>query len=328
MLRWMRQAIAERRAGLLTYGITPPKKSFEEAKRREVARRQLERIAKLPVDGLVIYDLQDESTRTDAARPFPFMETVDPVDYGLDYLAALKVPKIVYRCVAPRSLHDLRGNLARLDTAGGLTVLVGAASRTQVARTRLPEAYALCRDELPTMPVGGVVIAERHQAKGGEERRLLEKAAAGCSFFVSQAVYSPGASKDLLSDLYYCCAEEGQAVPPILVTLSPCGSRKTLEFLGWLGISVPRWLENELLHARDILQTSVDLCCEVFADLSTFARAKGIPLGCNVESVSLKKEEIEASVELLERVARLLGRDTSPKAYPATVANTKLDGSR
>ncbi|MEO6598375.1 MAG: 5,10-methylenetetrahydrofolate reductase [Polyangiaceae bacterium] len=296
----------------MTYGITPPKRSFDEARRREVAARQRERIAGLPVDGVVIYDLQDESTRTDAARPFPFMETVDSVEYGFDYLGELRLPKVVYRCVAPRETAELRASLARVEAAGGLTVLVGAAARTQPARTRLSEAYAICREELPQLPVGGVAIAERHEAKGGEERRLIEKMAAGCSFFVSQAVYAPAASKNLLSDLYYRCAEDGRAVPPLLVTLSPCGSRKTLEFLRWLGISVPRWLENELLHAHDILQTSVDLCCQVFSELLEFARAKDIPLGCNVESVSLKKEEIEASVELVHRVAQLLGRAASP----------------
>lgn len=310
----MRQAIAERRAGLVTYGITPPKKSFDEARRREVAARQTERIAGLPVDGVVIYDLQDESTRTDAMRPFPFMETVDSVEYGFDYLGALLLPKVVYRCVAPRELGELRASLARVEAEGGLTVLVGAAARTQPARTKLPEAYALCRDELPQLPLGGVVIAERHEAKGGEERRLIDKMAAGCSFFVSQAVYSPAASKDLLSDLHYRCAESARAVPPILVTLSACGSLKTLEFLRWLGISVPRWLENELLHAQNILQTSVELCCQVFSDLLDFARSKDIPLGCNVESVSLKKEEIEASVELVRRVAHLLGREASPQS--------------
>jgi hypothetical protein len=222
--------------------------------------------------------------------------------------------------VAPRALDELSASLARVDREGGLTVLVGAASRSQPALTRLPEAYSLCREQLPQLPIGGVVIAERHEAKGGEDRRLLEKVAAGCSFFVSQAVYSPVASKNLLSDLYYRGAEANQPLPSILVTLSPCGSRKTLEFLGWLGISVPRWLENELLHARDILQTSVDLCCEVFEDLASFAQAKGIPLGCNVESVSLRKEEIEASVELLRRVARLLGRDTTPRPASAAAA--------
>ena len=43
-------------------------------------------------------------------------------------------------------------------------------------------------------------------------------------------------------------------------------------------------------------------------------RAKGIPLGCNVESVSLKKEEegIEASVELLRRVAQMPAATVAP----------------
>lgn len=302
----MRQAIADRRPGLLTYGITPPKRSFDESRRREVAARQCERIAGLPVDGVLIYDLQDESTRTDVTRPFPFIETVDSVEYGYDYLGALRLPKIVYRCVAPREPAELRASLAQVDAQDGLTVLVGAASRTQPARTKLSEAYAQCRAELPQLPLGGVLIAERHEAKGGEERRLLEKVAAGCSFFVSQAVYSATASKNLLSDLHYRAAEADRPVPPILITLSPCGSQKTLEFLRWLGISVPRWLENELLHAKDILETSVELCCQVFVDLLDFARSKGIPLGCNVESVSLKKEEIEASVELVRRIAQLL----------------------
>src|ERR1700759_551488 len=178
----MRQAIAERRAGLLTYGITPPKRSFDETRRREVAARQRQRIAGLPVDGVLIYDLQDESTRTDVTRPFPFIETIDSVDYGFDYLGTLPLPKIVYRCVAPREPAELRASLARVDAEDGLTVLVGAASRAQPARTKLSEAYARCRAELPHLPLGGVLIAERHEAKGGEDRRLLDKVAAGCSF--------------------------------------------------------------------------------------------------------------------------------------------------
>src|SRR5207247_6996732 len=61
----------------------------------------------------------------------------------------------------------------------------------------------------------------------------------------------------LLSDLHYRCTRDGIAVPPVLVTLSPCGSLKTLEFMRWLGVSVPRWLENDLKHSADILESSV-----------------------------------------------------------------------
>ena len=54
----------------LTYGITPLKASFTEERKREVAALQCARIQRLPVDALVVYDLQDESSRTDAERPF------------------------------------------------------------------------------------------------------------------------------------------------------------------------------------------------------------------------------------------------------------------
>ncbi len=89
-----------------------------------------------------------------------------------------------------------------------------------------------------------MLIAERHEARGAEDERVLAKVAQGCSFFITQAVYSLTASKNVLSDLYYRCRGANCPVPPVLVTLSPCGSKKTLEFLAWLGtdraMTVPR----------------------------------------------------------------------------------------
>jgi hypothetical protein len=72
----------------------------------------------------------------------------------------------------------------------------------------------------------------------------------------------------------------------------------------WLGIAFPRWLENELRFAADPLSKSLDLCERIFAEVWDYAREKGIPLGVNVESVSIRKTEIEASVELLRLLRR------------------------
>jgi hypothetical protein len=38
-----------------------------------------------------------------------------------------------------------------------------------------------------------------------------------------------------------------------MLTLTVCGSVETIKFMKWLGISIPRWLENDLSHASDIL---------------------------------------------------------------------------
>src|SRR5580765_688489 len=43
---------------------------------------------------------------------------------------------------------------------------------------------------------------------------------------------------------------------PIVFTFTVVGSLKTLEFLTWLGVDVPRWIQNELLHSDDVLTTS------------------------------------------------------------------------
>ena len=71
----------------------------------------------------------------------------------------------------------------------------------------------------------------------------------------------------------------------------------------WLGISVPKWLENDLVHSRDILQKSVDFCEQSWLELKRFADEKGIPVGCNIESVAIRKVEVDASIELLRRIS-------------------------
>lgn len=78
-------------------------------------------------------------------------------------------------------------------------------------------------------------------------------------------------------------------------------------FMQWLGIAFPRWLENELRFATDPLVKSLELCERTFAELWDYAHEKGVPLGVNVESVSIRKTEIEASMELLQRLRQRMG---------------------
>lgn len=306
----MLSLLQQNRAGILTYGITPPKRSYGPDKLAEVAHRQTARIRQLPVDALVVYDIQDESLRTNVERPFPYSPCIEPANYAFDFLAGLQLPKIVYRSVASLSRSELSASLRSVSSHAGLAVLVGAASRMQTPALTLDAAYDVARQSHPELPIGGVLIAERHERRHAEHERALQKMDAGCRYFISQAVYSVVATKNLLSDFFYLCQEKERPMPPVLVTLSPCGSLRTLEFMRWLGVAVPRWLENDLRHSKDILQTSIDVCVSVLEDLQDFAVARGIPLGCNVESVSLSKVEIDASTELVARAARCLGRQS------------------
>lgn len=296
--------------GIRLYGIAPPKRATEPERLREIAGQQVARLRALEPDGLVVYDIQDEPGRDGQARPFPFLPTVDPEDYAYGALAELAIPKIVYRCVSTgsRELFSSWVDSIREGTERRLSVLVGA-PRGRAGSPALPltEAYALAR-AAPNLVLGGIAIAERHAAKEDEQQRVLAKQEAGCRFFITQSVYDAASTKSLLSDYALLLAARGRAPAPIVLTFSPCGSVRTLELMKWLGISFPRWLENELRHSDDTLERSIDLCESVFTDVQSYAREKRLPIGINVESVSIRKAEVEASVELYRRLsARLSG---------------------
>lgn len=289
----------------LTYAIAPPNRTTPVERRREIAATQSARISRLPIDALLVYDVQDEAARNGAPRPFPFIAKVDPLSYAFDELQIGALPRVVYRAVVEQDEPSLRGWLEGLHARGGLAVLVGAPSRTMPAALTLPRAFSLCRSHAPGLSFGGVLIPERHHTSGTEDARVWAKVQQGCRFFVSQTVWSVSATKRLLQDLRVRAELEGEEPPPILLTFSPCGSAQTLEFLEWLGVHLPASMKRELLSARDMLARSVELATETFDEIRAFAAELGLNVGCNVESVSSRAEEVEASVELVYRIDRL-----------------------
>ena len=297
------EKIKNRESGIILYGITPPKKGTEPNKIQEIAARQIQRLETQKVDGLILYDIQDETSRTTEERPFPFMATLDSFSYSKDYLNSLPIPKIIYRSVGKYSKQVLSQFLIDASANDYLTVFVGAPSKSQDVTMSMNDAYQLKAEINNDLLLGGVTIPERHQAKGDEHIRVYDKISKGCSFFVSQGVYDVNASKNFLSDYYYYGKEQNIPLVPILFTLTPCGSLKTLKFMKWLGISIPKWLENDLVHSEDILQKSVDYSHQTWLELKSFADEKGIPIGCNIESVAIRKVEVDASIELLRRVS-------------------------
>jgi len=295
--------------GFRFYGIAPPKLSTDPDRLREIAVQQLSRIRGLAPDALVVYDIQDEPGRNGEVRPFPFLPTVAPEAYAHGALRELSIPKIVYRSIGAQSREVFSRWLDTVRVAPDpqLSVFVGAPrGRAATSGLSLTEAYALVRGA-SNLVLGGIAIAERHVAKEDEHQRMLAKQDAGCRFFITQSVYDAASSKSLLSDYALSLHASGRPPAPVVLTFSPCGSVRTLEFMKWLGISFPRWLENELRHSADTLERSIDLCESVFIDVQEYAREKHLPIGINVESISIQKAEVEASVELYRRLSTRLG---------------------
>ncbi len=292
----------------LLFALTPPRLSTTPEEAQEIADITFERLERLDVDGLILYDIDDETDRNPEERPFPFVPTMDPADYLDRHLEAWHTPVVVYRATAKYGEQDLRDWIGSQDTAKRMAVFVGASSREKRVVTTLRRAQELRTEVNPDLLLGAVAIPERHARKDDEHLRLAAKQEAGCSFFVTQVVYDVNAAKNLVSDYAYECRDRGLDPVPIVFTFSVCGSMKTLEFLRWLGVDVPRWIENDLRHANDTLDTSLEQSEATALELISFCRHMRVPFGINVESVSIRKVEIEASVRLAERLRSKLAR--------------------
>jgi hypothetical protein len=305
--------ILSRSPGIRLYGIAPPKRAIGSDALHALVEAQVARISALAADGLVVYDIEDESSRTDVPRPFPFLPTIDAATYADSTLRDLGMPKIIYRPVArfDRAAFESTMHAEAVRADERFTVLVGSPSRAALSEgVLLRDAYRIAKDVAPSLLVGGIAIAERHGHGFVEHDRMIEKMDRGCRFFVTQAVYDVTSTKSLISDLAILLDRDDREPVPVIVTFSPCGSAKTLDFMRWLGIAFPRWLENDLRRSHDILETSVALAIRIGEELVEYAREHRIPLGINIESVSVRKAEIDASVELFHALSARMNRSS------------------
>lgn len=227
----LQRAIAAGSGEFLLFAVTPPRLTTSPEEAAGIARITLERLRSLAIDGLVLYDIDDESDRNPDERPFPFLPTMDPAAYLARDLVGLEVPAIIYRAVGKYPEESFRSWLEEQDPSRGLTVFVGASSREKPVLTSLARAYELRNELQPELPLGGVAIAERHARQGDEHLRLIAKQAAGCSFFITQIVYDVNVARDLISDYHHECAARSLEPAPIVLSFSVCGSLKTLKFL-------------------------------------------------------------------------------------------------
>jgi 5,10-methylenetetrahydrofolate reductase len=306
-----RDKVRARRSGILTYGLTPPRAANDREKLRAIAERQRAQLAALPVDAVILYDLQDESSRDASPRPFSFLPTLDPFDYLRDYLGEPSRELIVYRAVANHEEAAFAAWLTAADhgSTPAAVTFVGSPARTAQpsARLTLQRAYELYAARCERVLLGGICIAERHLAKGDEHLRILHKQALGCSFFVSQAVYDAAASEALLRDLAREAGARGVDTVPMLLTITPCGSEKALQFMKWLGISFAPEVERRLRGSADMLRESVAICEDLIRRFA-HQRLSAIPLGINVESVSIRRADIDAAAALVAFARRELGQ--------------------
>ncbi|PKG38266.1 methylenetetrahydrofolate reductase [Psychromonas sp. Urea-02u-13] len=288
--------------GVYFIGTTPPKQDTDIELVSGIADKLLSRLDEIDYDGLIVYDIQDETSRIDKPRPFPFKYTHDSRLYSKLLHDKCNKPVITYKSVSQRDSADFSTwlNDAWHQFSVRDIVLVGSPSAEGEIKLSLNDAYGVLKEHNLDFHLGGVTIAERHINKGDEHIRLNNKVVRGCEFFISQAVYNAQATIDLLTRYASQCKKDGVKPKRIVLTFSPCGSEKTLEFIEWLGISVPEATKLRILESENPLKESLLINRNNFEQILQACLPLDIPFGLNIESLTNRKEEIDAAILLFK----------------------------
>ena len=267
---------------VLLYGTTPPRLGSAESDIASAAAKLAARIKMLPLDGIVVYDVQDESSRVSEPRPFPFLPTIDSRVYAKMLNDLSGVPVITCKCVAQITKANWETWLDETALNYGLRCLslVGSPSASASrAPMSLSEAVLRAATSKHNFKLGGVCIAERHRPGKSESQRMLQKAEDGCSYFISQAIYSPETTIQLLKDYSLDCRRLGVTPKRIVLTFTPCGRPKTLEFIKWLGVNISQTTEHAVLSAANPLAKSIQICCETLSRILDQDECRSLPPG-------------------------------------------------
>jgi 5,10-methylenetetrahydrofolate reductase len=286
--------------GVYFIGTTPPKSDTPLDKVTEIAEKLLDRVSDIDFDGLIVYDIQDENSRISKPRPFPFKSTHDTRLYSSLLNKKSTRPVITYKSVVQSNSDDFNewANEAWQKYGVKDVVLVGSPSKDNKISLSLSDAYKTLVDNPHDFFIGGVTIAERHASNKNEHERLMAKHQQGCSFFISQAIYNPQATIDLLTRYAIECQKQGVKPQRLILTFSPCGSEKTLEFIEWLGVNVPEATSLRILNAQSPLYESIQFCVNSLQQILDAIVPYDLPLGLNIESLTNRKEEIDGSILL------------------------------
>ena len=296
-------ALVDSSRPVFLFGSTPPREGTTEEKARESCAKFAARSAVLATDGFIVYDIQDEGSRTTAERPFPFRKTMDPSLYASFFPSVSGKECVVYKSVVEESVEkfDEWMNTAVVTHGHKAFNLVGAASSAQQTVLSLQDAgvKTVSRGDCK---FGCVCIAERHTKKGNEHANLFRKSEFGAEWFITQGIFAAGPIIKLLNDYSDLCREKGVVPKKVILTFAPCGRPKTMQFIKWLGMHVPEEVETRIFASEHPVKESIVILCELLTTILEQTKGSGVPLGINVESLSIFKEEIDAAHELFQKL--------------------------
>jgi hypothetical protein len=96
-------------------------------------------------------------------------------------------------------------------------------------------------------------------------------------------------------------------VPPrVILTFVPCGRSTTMAFIRWLGVAISDQTARAILDDPAPLSRSLRICRSHLRVILDHVDTRALRLGLNVESVSIHRDEIDASIDLVHALREVI----------------------
>jgi len=297
--------IGDSSQGVALYGAVPPPLRVSWEKALICAESVSKTVNDLAPDGVIIYDIQDEKSRSGEERPFPFFECHESRKFAQVIQQLTGVETIVYQAITDgMSSAKFSSYLSESREVYGVKnlVFVGGSS-TGCNLLSVCEASYITTQHPYDFLLGGIAIPERHRDKLDEHQRLFQKWEHGVRFFTSQVIYNADNAIWMLRDYDQFCKERNRTPARIIFAFAPFGRESTVKFLQWLGVELPHGTVRRVLSRgtpEKCVQEANEICWENFKRiLDASKRLKlSVPLGVTVESVSKFKDEQSGANQL------------------------------
>lgn len=293
----------------LFYEIVPPEKGNKE-ERLEQHVECLERLYdQLEVDALNIPEIQDESKKGEKGkRRKPHRERIQPREYAMSLREHFEDAEFVINRVCVKHPHDYHENWL-LETHNDYRIrniifVGGESSGQDYPGPSVPESNRFVKRYLnrgrlrynkgsiePTdFNIGNISIPTRRRKDFDEPERMFHKQEAGSDFFTTQIIYDKESPISLIKDFSRLLEDEDHGPPTIFWSFSPISSKKDVDFLRWLGVYIPEETEEYILDSEDPVQTSLDLCQDIWQEMLdvTDELPNPIPMGINISIMGLR----------------------------------------
>ena len=211
---------------------------------------------------------------------------------------------VVYKCVVEDGVERFDEWLSEACDSHGHSAytFVGAASSANSIQGLSLQAAGERAKLKGGCAFGCVCIPERHTKKGNEDINMMKKMDFGAEWFITQGIFSAEPLIKLINDYGELCKKHNRTAKKVVLTFAPCGRPKTMTFIKWLGMDVPADVEARIFAAENPVNESVVLLVQILERILDQTGGSGVPLGINVESLSIFKEEINAAHELFQRL--------------------------